>query len=214
MPIELTSRRRDASGTRGFTLIELVVVSAVLALLVAVALPSYLGVRSKAALDEANEMANEWKALAWACYLQTSDVTQCTSNAAIGFTEQNGRYWNWVSGSAVYATNAESSGSSGQSSGNGNGNGNGKGNGNGNGVGNGEGNCGQNNGNGNGGQDNGNGNGCGESSSSSTTGATELMVSWPSANAGLENGETYTVTLFVAGPSEGQASFSCIPNNC
>src|SRR5271163_1946300 len=42
---------------RGFTLIELIVVAAVLSLLVALALPSYLGARKQAAIDEANTMA-------------------------------------------------------------------------------------------------------------------------------------------------------------
>ena len=71
---------RMARGMRshesGFTLIEFVVVAAVLALLVALALPSYLGARNKAAIDEANGMAQEWRSLAYGCYLQSLDVTR------------------------------------------------------------------------------------------------------------------------------------------
>src|SRR5271169_246181 len=90
--------KRGVRSESGFTLIELVVVAAVLALLVALALPSYLGARNKAAIDEANGMAQEWRSLAYGCYLQTLDVTQCQSNATIGFNETAGKYWNWVSG--------------------------------------------------------------------------------------------------------------------
>jgi len=89
---------RTARGEeRGFTFIELVMVTVVLGLLVALALPAYLGTRSKAATDEANHMANEWKSLAWGCYLQYQSASSCDSNTAIGFSEQIGRYWNWVS---------------------------------------------------------------------------------------------------------------------
>jgi type IV pilus assembly protein PilA len=89
---------RTAGGQeRGFTFIELVMVTVVLGLLVALALPSYLSTRTRAATDEANHMAQEWKALAWGCYLQSQSANSCDTNTLIGFTEQNGVYWNWVS---------------------------------------------------------------------------------------------------------------------
>lgn len=89
---------RTAGGQeRGFTMIELVVATLVLALLVALALPSYLAARNKAAIDEANHMALEWESLAWGCYLQSQNANACSSNTAIGFSEQNGQYWNWIS---------------------------------------------------------------------------------------------------------------------
>jgi prepilin-type N-terminal cleavage/methylation domain-containing protein len=141
----------------GFTLIELVVVAAVLALLVALALPSYLGARNKAAIDEANGMAQEWRSLAYGCYLQTLDVTQCQNNAEIGFNEQAGKYWNWVSGTPGATYNV---------------------------------------------------------GTVSGTTAPDLTVSWPSNNVGLENGETYTVTMFVSGTSQGQSTATCIPSGC
>lgn len=89
---------RIAGGQeRGFTFIELVMVTVVLALLVALALPSYLSSRTRAATDEANHMALEWESLAWGCFLQSQNANSCDSNNLIGFSEQNGQYWNWVS---------------------------------------------------------------------------------------------------------------------
>jgi len=150
--------RSGRGQERGFTLIELVVVAAVLALLVALALPSYLGARNKAAIDEANGMAQEWRSLTYGCYLQYINVALCASNSAVGFNEQPGKYWNWTASAtgagiiaAVYNTNAVSG---------------------------------------------------------------TVAVSWASLNAGLENGETYTVTMFVSGSTQGQSTTSCLPNGC
>lgn len=144
--------RGDRSES-GFTLIELVVVAAVLALLVALALPSYLGARNKAAIDEANGMAQEWRSLAYGCYLQYLSASSCSSNGAIGFNEVQGKYWDWTSQTAVY--NVFTSGT-----------------------------------------------------------APELAVSWLSLNAGLENGETYEVTMFVSGTNQGQSTSTCVPSGC
>ena len=145
-------------GERGFTLIELIVVAAVLSLLVALALPSYLGARKQAAIDEANTMADEWKGLEWGCYLQNGlNLPPCLGNAAIGFDEQPGKYWNW-STSATYSDVITASG---------------------------------------GGK------------------ALEVTVSWPSTNAGLEDGETFVVDLIIsASVNVGQATTSCLPNAC
>ena len=149
--------RSARAHEEGFTLIELVVVAAVLALLVALALPSYLGARNKAAIDEANGMAQEWRSLAYGCYLQNLTVNACASNAAIGFNEQAGKYWNWVSGTPGATYNV---------------------------------------------------------GTVSGTTAPDLTVSWPSNNVGLENGETYTVTMFVSGTSQGQSTETCLPVGC
>jgi len=68
--IALNRQVRSAlEADRGFTLVELVVVAAVLSMLVSLALPSYFGARNKAAVDEANSMAQEWKSEAWGCVL-------------------------------------------------------------------------------------------------------------------------------------------------
>jgi len=149
--------RSAHTQARGFTLIELVVVAAVLALLVALALPSYLGARNKAAVDEANYMAQEWRSLVYGCYLRFISGTACASDAAIGFQEQPGKYWNWTPSASA-----------------------------------------------NGGPD--------VYNLSATAGT--LTVSWPSLNNGLENNETYVVTVFLTGSNTGQATGSCIPNGC
>ena len=152
---------------RGSTLIEIVVAIAILALIVTMALPSYLGTRgrgpadadvarsrsNKAAIDEANAMAQQWRSLAYACYLQAQNASACASNASIGFGERPGVYWNWTSAAATYAV-------------------------------------------------------------SGAAGSTEITVSWPSSNAGLEQGETYVVTLFLDGVRQGQAVTTCIPGAC
>jgi len=142
----------------GFTLIELVVVAAVLALLVALALPSYLGARNKAAIDEANGMAQEWRSLAYGCYLQYITATSCNSNGSIGFNEQPGKYWNWTSTATAGGIIAAAY------------------------------------------------------NVSATSGS--VSVSWASLNAGLENGQTYVITMFVSGSQQGQSAATCLPVAC
>jgi prepilin-type N-terminal cleavage/methylation domain-containing protein len=89
-------------GERGFTLIELVVVLAILGLLIALALPNYSGARQTAAKDEARVIGQEWKTLEWGCQMgqQVQGTGQCNNDTAIGFNETNVSNWSFVSGSA------------------------------------------------------------------------------------------------------------------
>ncbi len=80
---------------RGFTLIELVVVLAILGILIALAVPRYLGARKKAYKAEADNVLQESKTLEWAYYQQYNlfDVT----GGLIGLTTPGGMHWGPVS---------------------------------------------------------------------------------------------------------------------
>lgn len=59
--------RRDQ---RGFTLIELIMVLVILGILLALALPSYLGTRRKAYIAEADQRLQEWSTQQWLYYVE------------------------------------------------------------------------------------------------------------------------------------------------
>ena len=60
-------RRKDEGG---FTLIELVIVLVILGILLALALPAYLGTRRKAYLAEADQNLQEMRTQAWTFFLE------------------------------------------------------------------------------------------------------------------------------------------------
>src|SRR5438270_1209513 len=80
-------RRRD----RGFTLIELVVVLAILGILIALAVPRYLGARKKAYKAEGDNILQEAKTLEWAYYQQYN--TFDSAGTQIGLSMPGGAHW-------------------------------------------------------------------------------------------------------------------------
>jgi type IV pilus assembly protein PilA len=76
----------------GFTLIELVVVLAILGILISLAVPRYLGARKKAYKAEAENVLQEMRTLEWAYYQQFNLFD--TSGISMGFAPPGGMHWN------------------------------------------------------------------------------------------------------------------------
>ena len=85
-------RKTLTDRERGFTLIELVVVLAILGILISLAVPRYLGVRKKAYKAEADNLLQEVMTLQWAYYQQYNSFD--TTGASIGFVMPGGSHWN------------------------------------------------------------------------------------------------------------------------
>jgi prepilin-type N-terminal cleavage/methylation domain-containing protein len=94
-------RKATASRQDGFTLIELVVVLAILGILVSLAVPRYLAVRKKAYKAEADNLLQEVKTLEWSYFQQNNSFD--TSGASIGFVMPGGSHWGTpaITGSAT-----------------------------------------------------------------------------------------------------------------
>jgi prepilin-type N-terminal cleavage/methylation domain-containing protein len=87
--------KRLSRKEHGFTLIELVVVLAIIGILIAAAVPLYLGARLKAYKAEASNALQEMKTMEWAYYQQYSTFTGGTM-AAIGFSAPNSPNWTYA----------------------------------------------------------------------------------------------------------------------
>lgn len=94
----MESVRRAIRGVRGFTLIEIAVVIAIIGLLIAIALPSFLGARQRAFSAEVRQIASEWKALEFSCLVEKNfNTTKCDTAGEIGWSlPPAGQVWNWA----------------------------------------------------------------------------------------------------------------------
>ena len=74
---------------RGFTAIEILAVAAMLALLLALALPSFLGGRQKARTDSASPVAIGWRACVSDCARQGRFATPVPCGTVVVFAGQS-----------------------------------------------------------------------------------------------------------------------------
>lgn len=97
-------------GERGFTLIEIAVVIAIIGLLIAIALPSFLGARQRAFSAEVRQIASEWKALEFSCLVEKNfNTSRCDTNAEIGWTPPpQDTVWSFSTWTMACVTGADS----------------------------------------------------------------------------------------------------------
>ena len=84
--------KRRAASEGGFTLIELVVVLVILGILLALAVPRYLGARKRAFKAEIDNILQELKTLSWA-YYQEFDTFAAITSGTVGFAMPGNSHW-------------------------------------------------------------------------------------------------------------------------
>lgn len=93
------ARGRRRSRDAGLTLLEIVVVLAIIGILLAIAVPRYLSSRRNALIAEANHILQEVKSLAWAYYQQHESwagIDTGTLEARLGFSPAPSSCWTYT----------------------------------------------------------------------------------------------------------------------